>query len=323
MSTLTRPAAVRPAIYLLILVAALTAAYVFKLRTGGIFACPGAGYTSSNYLGYCNAPTFGEYDHGALWFGLEPEASSAAARADVLFIGNSRMEFGFSAAATDRWFAAQGARHYLLGFTFLENATFAAPLLERIKPRALVYVINVDGFFTTEKTLPGAELTSGADVRQRFSEKRAWQRVHRPLCTRLPRLCGNRVAFFRERDNGHWQMEGFAPGGPLAMADEPPTDQTQWDQDAALARAFIAKLPVAPGCVLLTVVPSPTTRRAEAQAIATAVGLPLLSPAVPGLQTVDDTHMSRASAERWSAAFLELAGPRIRQCLGNSRAGAP
>ena len=323
MSTSTQPAALRPGFYLLILVMALVGAYAFKLRTQGVFACPGAGYTSDNYLGYCNASAFGEYDHGAFWFGLEPAAQSAAARADVLFIGNSRMQFGFSAPATERWFAALGVRHYLLGFTFLENATFSAPLLEKLKPRARVYVINVDQFFTAEKTLPGTELTNADDtVRERYAEKRTWQNVHRALCGRVPKLCGNKIAFFRDRENGHWQMAGFVSGGPLPVADAPSGTPEEWNRDAALARAFVARLPVAKGCVLLTLVPSPTTRRAEAQAIAAALGLPLLSPEVPGLQTVDDTHLSSASAQRWSAAFLDLAGAQIRQCLGDGPAAA-
>lgn len=317
MSTPTSSPATRPTLYLLILLAALVGAYGFKLRTQGVFACPGSGYTAGNYLGYCNAPNFGEYDHGAFWYGLEPEALRAAARAEVLFLGNSRMEFGFSSAATDQWFTGQGIRHYLLGFTFLENATFAAPLLEKIKPGAKVYVINVDQFFTETRTLPGTELTSGADVKDRYRDKRGWQQVQRQVCTHVPKLCGNKVSFYRNRTNGHWQMAGYAPGGPRVVADDPPSDQDEWAADAALAQAFIAKLPVPKECVLLTLVPSPTTRSAEARAIATAVGLPLSIPEVSGLQTVDDTHLNTASAERWSAAFLDLAGPRIRHCLDN------
>ena len=34
--------------------------------------------------------SYGDYDHGAIWFGLEPAADAAAANAQVLFLGNSR-----------------------------------------------------------------------------------------------------------------------------------------------------------------------------------------------------------------------------------------
>lgn len=313
MSTLR---AVRPTLYVSILVAALVGAYAFKLRTQGIFACPASGYSAAGYLGYCNATAYGEYDHGAFWYGLEPAAAGDAAAADVLFIGNSRMEFGFSADATERWFTGRGVRHYLMGFTFLENETFTAPLLAQMKPRARVYVIDVDQFFTDEETRPGAELLHGAESRERVAEKRRWQRVHAPLCGRLPHLCGNHIAFYRLPHNGHWLARGSTPEEPETVADEAPSDQARWQHYADMARRFVSALPVPRDCVVLTIVPSPTTRRAEAGAIAAALDLPLVAPRVEGLRTFDDTHLDASSAERWSAAFLDAAGPRIGQCLG-------
>ena len=88
--------AVRPALYLVILVFSLLAALGYKLRTDGVFACPASGYGSDHYLAYCQTGGYGDYDHGAFWFGLEPEAQRAATDADVLFLGNSRMQFAFS-----------------------------------------------------------------------------------------------------------------------------------------------------------------------------------------------------------------------------------
>jgi hypothetical protein len=323
MEVVGKRAAVSPSLYIFVLIAVLVGTYVFKLRTQGIFACPASGYSAEGYLGYCNAAAYGEYDHGAFWFGLEPEAQRAAAAADVLFIGNSRMECGFSAAATDQWFSSLGLRHYLLGFTFLENSTFAAPLLARLKPHAKVYVINVDQFFTDTETKPGAALIHGGDSSERYGEKRAWQRLHRPLCTALPVLCGNRISFFRFRDNGHWQARGFVTDKPDVVADAAASDQQEWSRDAEIAKQFLSQLPVDRSCVILTVVPSPTTRRAEAQAIAAAVALPLVAPEVSGLRTFDDTHLDTDSAERWSSAFLQAAGPQIRQCVSASGRAAP
>jgi hypothetical protein len=290
----------------------------------GIFACPVLGSAANAYLGYCNAVGYGDYDHGAFWFNLEPEAIRSAQGADVLFLGNSRMEFGFSAAATSKWFENLGLRHYLMGFTFVENATFATPLLAKLQPQARVYVINVDQFFTTTETKAGVGLIHASDGRDRYTDKRAWQRVQRPLCTAVPKLCGNSIAFFRYREDGHWQVRGVAPEKPDMVADAPLSDQNQdqWQNDADIARQFISQLPVDHSCVLLTIVPSPTTRRAEAEAIATSVGLPLIAPKVEHLTTFDDTHLDASSAERWSSAFLEAAGPRIRECTSRGAGAA-
>jgi hypothetical protein len=307
--------AARPTLYIVVLVAALLGTYVFKLRTQGIFACPASGYATGDYLGYCNGEAYGEYDHGAFWYDLEPATERAAASADVLFIGNSRMQFGFSAPATQQWFAKLGVHHYLMGFTFLENATFIAPLLERLKPRARVYIINVDQFFIDDETGPGAQLLHGVEDRARVDQKRLWQDVHRPLCGTVPRLCGNHIAFYRFRDDGHWLARGSTPEEPAVVADEAPSDQDKWDRYVSMARQFVAALPVGHDCVVLTVVPSPTTRRAEADAIAAGVGLPLVAPRIADLRTFDDTHLDERSAQRWSEAFFAAAGDQIRRCL--------
>jgi len=40
-----------------------------------------------------------------------------------------------------------------------------------------------------------------------------------------------------------------------------------------------------------------------------------VAPRPPGLITFDHLHLNPESAQRWSTAFLEEAGPQIRQCL--------
>lgn len=127
-----------PALYVLIILAVMAAAFLYSLRWNGIFACPANAYDGGSYLGYCQASAYGDYDHGAFWFALEPKAREAVASADVLFLGNSRMQFGFSSPALGRWFTANGFRYYLLGFSHSENVTFIGPLLQRLQPTELM-----------------------------------------------------------------------------------------------------------------------------------------------------------------------------------------
>ena len=69
-------------------------------------------------------------------------------------------------------------------------------------------------------------------------------------------------------------------------------------------------------CVILTDVPFPETKIGDAAAIAAGAGLPLVvPPEMDGLNTTDGYHLDRVSADRWSKAFLEMAGPEIRSCL--------
>jgi hypothetical protein len=119
-----------------------------------LVACPASGYSADRYIDNCSGANYGDYEHGAFWFGLEP-VQGYANKADVLFLGNSRMEKSFSMNATSDWFSSKSARYYLMGFSYGENMSFAGPLLRKIKPMASVYVINVDDFFDQTETPPG------------------------------------------------------------------------------------------------------------------------------------------------------------------------
>ncbi len=317
-STNSRTAGTRPGLYALILVSALYATLAYKLRTEGVFACPAGGFGGDRYVAYCNAQGFGDYDRGAFWFGLEPRIRDNAAAADVLFIGNSRMQFAFSANATSDWFSANRARHFLLGFSHTENVVFTGPLLADLKPRARAYVVNVDRFFDDTVTHPTGQILRDSDVQSRYREKQFWQSLHRPLCGVAPVFCGHRLSFVRHREDGSWKLGGTGPLTATGIGDGPAIDQEKWSGYAAIAREFVSKLPVAGGCVILTIAPYAETKIDEARAIADSLGIPLLSPRLEGLRTFDASHLDRPSAERWSAAFFDIAGPRLRACLSGS-----
>ena len=96
----------KPALYILMLLCTVLGAITYKLRTDTIFGCPADGYEPDQYLAYCHAADYGDYDRGAFWFDLEPDARRMAVDAEVLILGSSRMQFAFSTSATDKWFSA-------------------------------------------------------------------------------------------------------------------------------------------------------------------------------------------------------------------------
>ena len=127
----------RPTIYILILLSACVASYLYKLRTDNIFGCQASvGYTAERYLAYCEAANYGDYEHGAFWFDLEPAAEMSASSADVIFLGDSRLQFAFSTAATAKWFSSASIKYYLLGFVGSENSAFARALLHKLRPKS-------------------------------------------------------------------------------------------------------------------------------------------------------------------------------------------
>jgi hypothetical protein len=309
-----------PLFYTLTIFAVIVATFVFHLRRDSIFACTADLYGGNSYLAYCGGKAYGDYDHGAFWFGLEPDARQNAAAADVLFIGNSRMEFGFSAPALGRWFSANNLKYYLLGFTHFENSTFLGPLIRGLQPRARAYVINVDDFFLNNVTNPGNDVMYGFDsTRARYETKRTWQTLHRIVCTWQPSLCGDAITIYRQRETGEWRLGWAAASNQVLEQTDRPVDVESVTRMKPIAERFISDLDVDRSCVFLTFLPAEqqvNTNRETASALARVLGLGLISPPLEGLQTFDGVHLEPDSAERFVRAFLEISGPRIQRCLG-------
>lgn len=308
----------RPALYIPILLAVVLTTTIIKLGKEGIFSCQATGYTSDHYLAYCHATAYGDYEHGAFWFGLEPAIPNYAATAQVLFLGNSRMQHAFSTANTAAWFSAAAARYYLLGFGYYENSVFAAKLLRKLQPRATVYVINVDQYFEQSATPLAESVMRDRAAEVDYEIKRIWQFVHKPICTHLPAICGDREVIFRSRQTGAWRS-----GGEIRYETKPVSYDHMAHQEVlagyvAIGRDFLSRLPVSRDCIILTLVPTTKTQFGTANALAAALGFDLVAPELDGLRTFDGSHLDRTSAERWSQAFINVAGPRIERCLDRS-----
>jgi hypothetical protein len=308
----------QPTIYILVILAAMFITYAHKFRTDTIFSCQADGYSIDRYLAYCNGANYAEYEHGAFYFDLEPSALNFARNADVLFLGNSRLQVAFSTATTADWFSAASARYYLLGFSYFENVVFAEDLLRRIRPQAKVYVINVDNFFDRSESPPVKTILHDPEARNRYEDKRVWQRVHEPICKTFPVLCGDNFVIFRSRETGtyyKYDAEGMANKKITPVSYDESVSQDVVNSNAAVAIDFLSRFTQAK-CVILTTVPFVDTKIGNANAIARALGMRLVIPEnLQGLQTFDGFHLDQPSAERWSQAFLQTASSRIRSCL--------
>ena len=308
--------AIRTTVYTFAVLLGIFGAYVYKIRKETIFACQATLYSSDRYIASCNGTRYADYEHGAFAFDLEAEAETFARDADVLFLGNSRLQFAFSNAATAVWFSVASARYYLLGFTYYENMLFAEKLLRKIRPRAKVYVINVDGFFDRTETQPVKTILHDPTAQSRYETKRNWQHVHDPICKMFAAICRHQFAIFRSRETGTYYPDGWAQLQKITPVSYDPTlSQNEVDRDTSAARDFLKEF-TRDKCVILTLVPSSATKIGYADAIAKGLGMKLVTPGgLDGLQTWDGYHLDQPSAERWARAFFQVAGPEIRSCL--------
>jgi hypothetical protein len=305
----------RLTMYIAIVMLSVCATFIYKFRTDTIFACPIGGYTTDTYLAYCNARNYADYEHAAFAFDLEPAAVNFARNAQVLFLGNSHMQVALSTAVTSDWFSAASIRYYLMGFSYGENMVFAEFLLPKVRPRATIYVINVDDFFVRWESSPTKEILHDPEARHQAEDKRFWQLVHQRACGIVPALCGNDLVIFRSRETGAFTKRTAVMKTAPVSYDEV-EDQDRVKSSTANAIEFMTHLPKQEKCVILTTVPTVETKVAEAATIARGVGLDLVTPGnLEGLNTYDGSHLDRPSAERWARAFLQVAGPRILSCL--------
>jgi hypothetical protein len=306
----------RQTLYVCVILATSLIAGVYQFRTHTIFSCQATGYSVDRYLAYCHVTNYAEYEHGAFYFDLEPSAQNFARNANVLFLGNSRLQVAFSTVATADWFSAASALYYLLGFSYFENVVFAEELLRRIHPQARVYVINLDRFFERSESPPVKTILHDPGAGHRYEVKRLWQHLHEPICKSFAALCGSKFVIFRSRETGAYYTEGAFEWNSTPVSYDPAIDQGVVRRSTAVASDFLSHF--APGkCVILTMVPFVGTKIAEANAIATALGMKLVTPEiVEGLRTYDGYHLDQPSAQRWSQAFFKAAASELRSCLG-------
>jgi hypothetical protein len=313
----------RPAVFVLIVLFAGIAACAYSLRIEGIFSCQADGYVSDRYLAYCNGAQFGDYEHGAVWFDLEPSVEKYLGSADVIFLGDSFSQFAFSTEATSQWFSSASSSYYLLGFLYLENVVFEDEILRKVRPTAKLYVVPVR-FFERFETSPAKEVMHDPASRARYVAKRIWLWAHNQICGRLSVICGDNFAVFRSRETGAYQKSGrLGPLNNSPVYNESGVDPDKIKKYSASGRSFLSHLPVSHDCIILTTVPADSANSTSietAAAVAKELGTAFVPGAPDGLTTFDGSHLNQSSAERWSSAFFQAAGPQIRSCLkGTSR----
>lgn len=309
----------RAAAYICLILTGVLLAGYYRLRSDSLFGCQAEGYSANSFLGYCQTNRYGDFDHGAFWFRLEPEAARSAAAAQILFLGNSRMQYGFSTTATQEWMSRNAGRFYLLGFAYGTRVLFEREMLGRLGAHPRVYVVNLDSFFGPGASEPATLVMSDPAAVSHYRTKQFWQSLHRFICVRFESFCGHSYAIFRARDTGVWTPSGAISANEATSVQEK-ADLDEIARETSSGREFLNQLGVDPSCVIFTMVPTVDAARPTSAAIAAALKVDFIAPQVDDLLTFDGSHLDRMSAERWSAEFFEAAGPKIRRCLATSPA---
>jgi hypothetical protein len=285
--------------------------------------CKSNKYREGDFLAYCQSKHYGDYEHGALYYGLEPGIGDNIRAAKVIFLGSSMTQAAFSTKAVRAYFDKHGLRFFLMGFSYGDASPFALALLKRWKPSPKVLVINANPFFASERAVsePALETFEGKPAfLWRLTLKMMFQRAHRVLCAAASFLCReSEPSIFRSARDGQWDWIGpyvaerTIPIDPATLKPLPPDQieaSRQWGEK------FLDEVGLDRRCVVLTGVPTPLADTgAIAKALAEALQTSSIFPPVDGLASVDGGHLNLASAERWSGQFVEALTPILQDCL--------
>lgn len=281
--------------------------------------CNGNQPSADAYIAYCLDRDYGDFEHEAFYFDLN-HTGRALAETQVLFLGNSKLQYAFSRDNVAPFFDERSTRFLLMGFGHGEQSRFPQMVLERNPARPALVVINVDPFFTDGITEPAAfpaqhPIAGYIDAlfKSLIQVPRAW------ICQKwpTPALCEGQPAMMRSEITGQWNVASFKPDpdppfpvqAPAPIADEA---LRQWLARAkVIAPAFLKT--VNARCVVFIAVPS-DAGTVYAELLAAELGVRFIGPEAAGLTTIDRIHLDGKSAIAWSDAFLRDLDPIGRAC---------
>ena len=219
---------------------------------------------ADRFMAYCASPQFGDYEHGAYYYDLEPEALDHLKHADVVFFGTSRAQIALSTSALSSFFALHAMTPYLFGFGYGEYGAFPLAIMRKydVKPKAIV--ILADPFFK-DRTWWRRWRWFVPELYE-YTQKQIFIALGSRLCAVWPSVCMPRqVAIYRSRADGSWQTFGFALDERVPITESSKHLYThtalEAGEDIAFAARFIAATGVARECVVLSAAPGILTSR--------------------------------------------------------------
>jgi len=246
-------------------------------------------------------------DDYVIWNGFGPTMAHAQA-ADILILGNSRMQFAFPSRVLRRFEARHGVSVFSMGLSFGEQYAFPLSVIRRFDLRPKLAIVNVDGFFRNGSSGMARQVIAdgwwgGAKV---LWEENVAARVRPVLTAVFPTFVARHPPhyFLRSSTHGAWLPRHWRRGHRAVVPGEPQDVETwlptarEFQQEMARRGTTIVLTCVPSGPPLLWCTPELT------EELASRLGAVAIIPDLPGLTTLDGSHLNLQSAKRFARAFL-------------------
>jgi len=262
-----------------------------------------------------------ELSHLVLYHGIGSSIEHAR-DADILIIGNSRAQLGFSEKVLVREAAALGLRVFNLSVGHAESAEFARLLIARHDLRPRMVIANGGDFFYGRRLSDWARevvaMSRWQALKAYFEYCAGWE-LERRLHSRVPHLDYFQNwrypwIHYRSRETGWWRNTREPESRYPIRAGE---DAERYPHRLPVARTLQRELAERGALLVATIVPYRLVTTGHLPYFYRELGIPFALPAFDGLETADGSHLSPASARRATRELWRdlLAYPEVRQQL--------
>jgi hypothetical protein len=287
--------------------------------------------SKDDYLGYYR----GAVEEYAVYDNLG-HVSDALKNADVIFLGNSRVEFAFrDRAILDRFFAARSLKYYVAAFGYGEQSPFPQAIIRKYDLHPKWVIVNPDPFFggtpsyVAKKVMAESDFDAFKFQLETVSAFESQRYLHRivPYLGTLWWIHSNAEwIWFRSKRNGTIFLSAGRGDPAPAVAPSINAYGALWEPGRVPA-AIEFKRDLAKRGAKLVLTRVPPDSDVSPIGFAKVLHVPLIAPDLTGLWTLDGHHLDDHSAARFDAAFLEefgrlLDSPQDNQRLRNTGTSA-
>jgi hypothetical protein len=258
----------------------------------------------------------GNLDHDVIYYNLEKSIENIK-KAEILILGNSRVQFGFHHKTLESFEARYGFKFFNMGLGNSEYYLFPLLILEKYNLCPKMVIVNSETF--DGKLSPVAENTISQGKFQRgltFLMRSSFYKTILVLHSNIPEPIRGLLlptlrsiygkVMYRSLITGVWSGPYVSPKffklKPIKNTIE--NDCKTESQILENAKRFKDELDKRGIQIVLTLIPHNTSRRNVAEKIASHIQVPFIFVDSDDMSTWDGSHLTEESAKHFTEEFL-------------------
>ena len=254
------------------------------------------------------------------------DSISYAQKADILFIGDSRMPLGLREETLVPKAESLGLRLFSLGMGHVEKTRFSMEIIRKfdIRPKIVVIVGGPHMFENSYSDLSEQVVKMTRwDAIKNFWESTAWWNIQHRLHKLIPKIDIINHGFepgyiyYRSKKTGWWYVAlEWKNRYPVSFEEE----LESYEEYLPYAREVHQELQDRGALMILSIVPYGRFQVGHLEMHSRELNVPVVYPQVSDLETFDGSHLSRESAHRYGDAFWQvfINLPEVREQLSLS-----